>query len=51
MKHFVWLALICASAVCAKAPTALFYLMGTPKSMRSFVAHVDKIDLRPRWFP
>ena len=51
MKHFIWLALVCASVVSAKAPTALFYLMGTPKSMRSFVAHVDKIDLLvPTWY-
>ena len=37
--------------VAARSPAALFYLMETPKSMRSFVEHVDKIDLLvPTWY-
>jgi len=51
MKHLAWLVLIFVSAVSAKTPAALFYLMETPKSMRSFVTHVDKIDLLvPTWY-
>lgn len=51
MKSLLWLLLLCASAASAKTPTALFYLMETPKSMRSLVAHVDKVDLLvPTWY-
>lgn len=39
------------SSLAARSPAALFYLMETPKSMRSFVEHVDKIDLLvPTWY-
>jgi spore germination protein YaaH len=53
MKRFV--ALLIAMFVCgaafAKQPDALFYLMGTPKSVNSFVAHVVKIGvLVPTWY-
>jgi len=38
-------------SVAARSPAALFYLMETPKSMRSFVEHVDKIGLLvPTWY-
>src|SRR5581483_3729373 len=40
-----------APSLTARSPTALFYLMETPKSMRSFVEHIDKIDLLvPTWY-
>ena len=51
MRHIVWLALFCISTAAAKAPEAVFYLMGTAKSERSFLAHIDKIDLLvPTWY-
>src|SRR4051812_38422510 len=35
----------------AKAPAALFYLIETPKSMRSFEEHIERIDLLvPTWY-
>ena len=35
----------------AKAPTALFYMIEIQKSINSFEAHIDKIDLLvPTWF-
>ena len=53
MKRFIALLIamfVCGSAF-AKQPDALFYLMGTPKSVNSFVAHVDKIGLLvPTWY-
>ena len=37
--------------VFAKTPSALFYMMETQKSINSFEAHIDKIDvLVPTWF-
>lgn len=52
-----WKRLLVAGLLClplaafAKAPVALFYLMGTQKSVASFEAHVDKIDLLvPTWY-
>jgi spore germination protein YaaH len=51
MRQILWVAILCAGSAYASTPTALFYLMGTPKSTRSFVAHVDKIDLLvPTWY-
>src|SRR5260221_9626235 len=52
MRNLIWmLVLLCISPTWAKAPAALFYLMETPKSMRSFVEHADKIDLLvPTWY-
>ena len=51
MRSVLWLALLVATTVQAKSPTALFYLMETPKSMRSFLAHADQIDLLvPTWY-
>jgi spore germination protein YaaH len=51
MKYLVCVALLYASAISAKVPTSLFYLMETPKSMRSFVEHIEKIDLLvPTWY-
>ena len=36
---------------CAKQPKSLFYLTRDPKSVRSFLAHADKIDiLVPTWY-
>lgn len=53
MKRFIAFLipmLVCGAAL-AKQPDALFYLMGTPKSLNSFVAHVDKIGLLvPTWY-
>ncbi|RDS83748.1 glycosyl hydrolase [Dyella monticola] len=53
MKKFVCFllaALVCGAA-CAKQPDALFYLMGTRKSINSFTAHIDKIGtLVPTWY-
>ncbi|GLQ45871.1 glycosyl hydrolase [Dyella lipolytica] len=53
MKRSAWLliAMLVCSTVCAKQPDALFYLMGSQKSVNSFVAHVDKIGLLvPTWY-
>ena len=51
MKKLAWIALLCVSTGWAKAPTALFYMIETPKSMRSFTEHVDKIGLLvPTWY-
>ncbi len=39
------------SAASAQQPSALFYLMETQKSVNSFEAHIDKIDvLVPTWY-
>ena len=39
------------SVAARSSPAALFYLMETPKSMRSFEEHIDKIDLLvPTWY-
>ena len=56
MKRWMSLALsmclACASTgAFAKAPTALFYMIEMQKSINSFEAHVDKVDLLvPTWF-
>jgi spore germination protein YaaH len=53
MKRFIGflIAMLACGAAFAKQPDALFYLMGTPKSLNSFVAHVDKIGLLvPTWY-
>lgn len=51
MKKLAWIALLCVSTTWAKAPTALFYMIETPKSMRSFTEHIDKIGLLvPTWY-
>jgi spore germination protein YaaH len=40
-----------ASTVCAEQPKSLFYMTREPKSVRSFLAHADKIDLLvPAWY-
>jgi spore germination protein YaaH len=42
---------MCASVMCAQQPKALFYMTREPKSVRSFLAHADKIDLLvPAWY-
>ncbi len=44
------LILACGSHLCAK-PVALFYMTDSPDSIRSFLAHVGKIDLLvPTWY-
>jgi len=44
---FLWMPF----AAFAKAPVALFYMMESQKSIASFEAHVDKIDLLvPTWY-
>lgn len=56
MKRLIWplLALLLATALVpafAKAPTALFYMINTRKSINAFEAHVDQIDLLvPTWY-
>ncbi|WP_354012186.1 glycosyl hydrolase family 18 protein [Dyella japonica] len=56
MKRWMSLALslclACASTgAFAKAPTALFYMIEVQKSINSFEAHIDKVDLLvPTWF-
>lgn len=41
----------CATAKLQAAPVALFYLINAPNSIRSFVAHADKVDLLvPMWY-
>ena len=43
--------LMLVEPVCAKQPKSLFYLTRDPKSVRSFLAHADKIDiLVPTWY-
>src|ERR1700675_468163 len=43
--------ILCASAGRAQQPKALFYMTREPKSVRSFLAHADKIDLLvPAWY-
>jgi hypothetical protein len=40
-----------ASTVHAQQPKSLFYMTREPKSVRSFLAHADKIDLLvPAWY-
>src|SRR5580693_9955056 len=42
---------VAGSPVCAEQPKSLFYMTREPKSVRSFLAHVDKIDLLvPAWY-
>lgn len=53
MKRFACLItlLLACGAVSARQPDALFYLMGTQKSVNSFEAHIDKIGLLvPTWY-
>ncbi len=48
---FVGALSICASVGRAQQPKALFYMTREPKSVRSFLAHADKIDLLvPAWY-
>lgn len=43
--------LMLVKPACAKQPKSLFYLTRDPKSVRSFLAHADKIDiLVPAWY-
>jgi spore germination protein YaaH len=43
--------LVCASSAFCAPPSALFYLTDSPDSIRSFLAHADKIDvLVPTWY-
>ncbi|MHC1479447.1 glycosyl hydrolase family 18 protein [Frateuria aurantia] len=45
------LALLSTGAAFGASPDALFYMMNTPKSIRSFVDHADRIDtLVPTWY-
>src|SRR5580693_1608409 len=42
---------VAGSPVCAEQPKSLFYMTREPKSVRSFLAHADKIDLLvPAWY-
>jgi spore germination protein YaaH len=48
-----WLLCCLALPLCAHAgaPSALFYMLGQPKSIQSFLQHADKIDvLVPTWY-
>src|SRR5579864_345356 len=43
--------LLCVPFAGAQQPKALFYMTREPKSVRSFLAHADKIDLLvPAWY-
>src|SRR5271165_1742133 len=43
--------ILCAPAGRAQQPKSLFYMTREPKSVRSFLAHADKIDLLvPAWY-
>jgi spore germination protein YaaH len=43
--------LFASSAVCGQPPKALFYMTTDPNSVRSFLAHADKVDiLVPAWY-
>jgi spore germination protein YaaH len=54
MKRLSCLMLLAFFTCCVKlqaAPVALFYLINQPNSIRSFVAHADKVDLLvPMWY-
>jgi spore germination protein YaaH len=56
MKRWLSLAVslclaLASTGAFAKAPTALFYMIEVQKSINSFEAHVDKVDLLvPTWF-
>lgn len=54
MKRLSCLAVMLLVALCARAqaaPVALFYMINSPNSVRSFIAHADKIDiLVPGWY-
>lgn len=40
-----------AGPVCAQQPTSIFYMTREPQSVRSFLAHPDKVDiLSPNWY-
>lgn len=42
---------LCTSVRLQAAPVALFYLINSPGSIRSFIAHADKVDiLVPGWY-
>jgi spore germination protein YaaH len=48
---FVVAAIFAAPVVRAQQPKSLFYMTRDPKSVRSFLAHADKIDiLVPAWY-
>jgi spore germination protein YaaH len=52
MRRALFLGLMLLPALaCARIPGAMFYLMGTPKSIASFEAHADKIGVVvPTWY-
>lgn len=56
MKRWLSLAVslclaLASSGAFAKTPTALFYMIEVQKSINSFEAHIDKVDLLvPTWF-
>src|SRR5215467_5344623 len=44
-------ALLTAVATQAQQPKSIFYMTREPKSVRSFLAHADKVDLlSPAWY-
>ncbi len=48
---FLFLSLLPILANCAERPKSLFYLTSDPTSIRSFLAHADKVDLLvPAWY-
>src|SRR5580692_7022737 len=48
---FVVAAIFAAPVMRAQQPKSLFYMTRDPKSVRSFLAHADKIDiLVPAWY-
>ena len=45
------LVLISTAAIASAQPKALFYMIATPNSVKSFTEHADKIDiLVPAWY-
>ena len=52
IRFAAWLALLLGSvSAFAAAPSAMLYMTETPDSVRSFLAHADKIDvLVPAWY-
>ncbi|HTB96215.1 MAG TPA: glycosyl hydrolase family 18 protein [Terracidiphilus sp.] len=53
MSRFIgWFALlVCCGSVASAVPSALMYMTEGPESVRSFVAHADKIDvIVPTWY-
>jgi spore germination protein YaaH len=48
---FVFLSVVLSTQASAEKPKSLFYLTGDPTSVRSFLAHADKVDiLVPAWY-